>query len=88
MESSIPRSAERQMPLGRLPLVWLTALALAAPATVFTTIYPASALSEIKREELPAPPGDAALTDQYAASNEQVDRGLRTLDPGLTAGSD
>ena len=54
MKSSIPRSAERQMPLGRLPLVWLAALALAAPATVFTAIYPASALSEIKREELPA----------------------------------
>lgn len=65
MESSISRSAERQMPLGRLPLVWLTALALAAPATVFTAIYPASALSEIKREELPAPPasGDADEDD-------------------------
>lgn len=45
----------------RAPL-WLTALCVAMPAVMFAGTFPASALSEIKREDLPAPstPDDAS----------------------------
>lgn len=55
MQRSRCRAAQNQKSAGRAISSWIVTLAIAAPAFFFAATLPASALSEIKREELPAP---------------------------------
>lgn len=48
-------AAGDRISIGRFAFSWLATFAVAASAFFFTATFPAAALSEIKREELPAP---------------------------------
>jgi hypothetical protein len=54
---------------GAKVLLWLAALSVAMPAAVFAGTFPASALSEIKREQLPTEPAPSIPGEDAAPEN-------------------
>lgn len=74
MQLSRCGAAGDRITVSRSIFSWLATLAIAASAVFFTTTLPAAALSEIKREELPAP-------DQPSENDEAPEKSVPLPDP-------
>lgn len=74
--------ADDRRPVGRLTFTWLAMVAIAMPA-FFTATMPATALSEIKREELPAP--TAPQSDEAPEKSVPLPDPLQTTPPANAA---
>ena len=66
--------------LGRFP-AWLLALFLLSPAAFLACVMPSLALSEIQREDLPAPPPDSVPPPSTVPSPDPIDPGASEADP-------
>lgn len=82
MQLSRCGAADDRKMVGRLTFTWLATLAIAVPA-VFATTLPAAALSEIKREELPAPA--APQSDEAPEKSVPLPDPIQTTPPAGAA---
>jgi hypothetical protein len=78
MQLSRCGAADDRKLVGRLTFTWLATLAIAVPA-IFAATLPAAALSEIKREELPAPA--APQNDEAPEKSVPLPDPLQTTPP-------